>query len=78
MTVLYVFAGCVLSAIVTLDSIEIYSTHELLKQPTVYFKCKGDQNKTLLPDVNDKKSCINSTAKSLGRYVMLCIFNITR
>lgn len=49
------FPGCILSAIVTLDSIEIYNTHELLKKPTVYFKCKGDQNKTVLPDVKEKK-----------------------
>ncbi|XP_050382687.1 uncharacterized protein LOC126799515 [Argentina anserina] len=49
------FPGCILSATVTLDSIEIYNTHELLKQPTVYFKCQHDQNKTVLPDVKDKK-----------------------
>ncbi|EXB23435.1 hypothetical protein L484_005725 [Morus notabilis] len=49
------FSGLVLSAIVRLDSIEIYKTHEILKsvKPKVYFSCKGE-NKTDLPDV--KKS----------------------
>ena len=44
-----------LSAIVTLDSIEIYKTHEILKavKPEVYFQCKGE-SRTDLPDV--KKS----------------------
>lgn len=45
------FPGFVLTAVVTLDSIEIYKTHEWLKaKPTVYFHCKGE-NKTILPDV---------------------------
>lgn len=39
------------SAVVTLDSIVIYKTHEwLASKPTVYFKCQGG-NKTKLPDV---------------------------
>lgn len=41
-----------LSAIVTLDSIRIYKTHEWLKKPTVYFHCNGE-NKTVLPDVKN-------------------------
>lgn len=42
------------AAIVTLDSIEIFRTHEWLKsEPTVYFKCKGE-NQTILPDVKKK------------------------
>ncbi|KAI9071449.1 hypothetical protein K1719_032279 [Acacia pycnantha] len=45
------FPGLILSAIVTLSSIEIYETHEWLKAtPTVYFTCK-EENKTILPDV---------------------------
>ncbi|KAI3738381.1 hypothetical protein L2E82_28410 [Cichorium intybus] len=40
-----------LSAVVTLDSIEIYTTHEWLSStPTVYFRCSGEK-KTVLPDV---------------------------
>lgn len=45
------FPGSVLSALVTLESIEIFKTHEWLKsKPTVYFHCQGG-NKTILPDV---------------------------
>ncbi|XVE61791.1 hypothetical protein DITRI_Ditri06bG0067600 [Diplodiscus trichospermus] len=44
------FPGLILSAIVTLDSIEISNTHEWIAQPTVYFVCKGE-NRTVLPDV---------------------------
>lgn len=50
---LYFFLiGFVLTAVVTLDSIEIYTTHEWIpnSKPTVYFQCKGE-NKTILPDV---------------------------
>ncbi|KAK6943736.1 hypothetical protein RJ641_024838 [Dillenia turbinata] len=39
---LNLFADCTLSAVVTLESIEIYKPHEWLKStPTVYFRCKG-------------------------------------
>lgn len=45
--------GLILSAVVTLDSIEIYNTHELFgSKPVVYFNCKGE-NKIFLPDVKD-------------------------
>ncbi|XP_057718652.1 uncharacterized protein LOC130933137 [Arachis stenosperma] len=48
------FPGLVFSAVVTLSSIEIFTTHEWLKfTPTVYFKCNGE-NKTVLPDVKKK------------------------
>ncbi|KAJ1395996.1 UPF0014 family [Sesbania bispinosa] len=48
------FPGLVLSAAVTLGSIEIFTTHEWLRaSPTVYFQCRGD-NKTVLPDVKKK------------------------
>ncbi|GAU35359.1 hypothetical protein TSUD_337510 [Trifolium subterraneum] len=48
------FPGLVLSAVVTLSSIEIFKTHEWLKPtPTVYFRCTHD-NKTYLPDVKKK------------------------
>ncbi|XP_009765004.1 uncharacterized protein LOC107817164 [Nicotiana tabacum] len=46
--------GLIAAAIVTLDSIEIYNTHELLgSTPEVYFECKGE-NRTNLPDVKKK------------------------
>ncbi|CAH9123045.1 unnamed protein product [Cuscuta epithymum] len=42
------------AAVVTLDSIQIFQTHELFgRGPTVYFQCKGE-NKTILPDVKIK------------------------
>ncbi|KAK4419139.1 hypothetical protein Salat_2326700 [Sesamum alatum] len=42
------------AAVVTLDSIEIFRTHEWLpSKPTVFFQCKGE-NKTVLPDVKEK------------------------
>ncbi|KAL0347249.1 UNVERIFIED_CONTAM: hypothetical protein Scaly_1740900 [Sesamum calycinum] len=42
------------AAVVTLDSVEIFRTHEwLLSKPTVYFQCKGE-NMTVLPDVKEK------------------------
>ncbi|EOY07658.1 PREDICTED: uncharacterized protein LOC18597854 isoform X2 [Theobroma cacao] len=44
------FPGLISSAVVTLDSIEIFKTHELIGKPTVYFLCKGE-NRTELPDV---------------------------
>ncbi|KAB2622243.1 hypothetical protein D8674_024425 [Pyrus ussuriensis x Pyrus communis] len=49
------FPGFILSAIVTLDSIVIYNTHELIKavKPKVYFQCIGG-NKTNFPDVKEK------------------------
>lgn len=72
------FAGCILSAIVTLDSIEIYNTHELLKKPTVYFKCKGDQNKTVLPDVKDKKVLYKFNGEESWQVrIIISIFIIT-
>ncbi|XP_014496383.1 uncharacterized protein LOC106758014 [Vigna radiata var. radiata] len=55
------FPGSVVSAEVTLSSIEIFTTHEWLKAtPAVYFRCKGD-NKTNLPDV--KKTNVSYTFK---------------
>ncbi|KAL7133384.1 hypothetical protein ABFS83_12G136800 [Erythranthe nasuta] len=42
------------AAVVTLDSIEIFKTHEWLpSKPTVFFSCKGE-NDTVLPDVKEK------------------------
>ncbi|KAI4349238.1 hypothetical protein L6164_009854 [Bauhinia variegata] len=55
------FPGFILSAIVSLSSIEIYRTHEWLKAtPTVYFRC-NEENKTILPDV--KKANVFYTFK---------------
>lgn len=43
---------CADSAVVSLSSIEIFKTHEWLKTTsTVYFLCKGNNIKTVLPDV---------------------------
>ncbi|KAF5747546.1 hypothetical protein HS088_TW05G00269 [Tripterygium wilfordii] len=45
------FSESVSSMVVTLDSIEIFNTHEWLNsKPEIYFQCKGE-NKTELPDV---------------------------
>ncbi|XVE96789.1 hypothetical protein REPUB_Repub02eG0253300 [Reevesia pubescens] len=44
------FSGLISSAVVTLDSIEIFNPHEWIAKPTIYFVCKGE-NKTVLPDV---------------------------
>ncbi|XP_030924297.1 uncharacterized protein LOC115951254 [Quercus lobata] len=47
------FPGLVLSADVTLRSMEINTTHDWFKtKPTVYFMCK-DENMTVLPDVKE-------------------------
>ncbi|KAG8376481.1 hypothetical protein BUALT_Bualt09G0068000 [Buddleja alternifolia] len=41
-------------AVVSLDSIKIFRTHEWLpSKPSVYFQCKGE-NRTVLPDVKEK------------------------
>ncbi|XP_077245266.1 uncharacterized protein LOC143885137 [Tasmannia lanceolata] len=46
--------GILSSRDVTLDSIQIFATHEWLNaKPTVYFHCQGG-NKTILPDVKKK------------------------
>ncbi|KAI0531437.1 hypothetical protein KFK09_000992 [Dendrobium nobile] len=38
--------------VVTLGSIEIFNAHEWFhSKPTVYFRCQGEENKTVLPDV---------------------------
>ncbi|XP_039051405.1 uncharacterized protein LOC120192747 [Hibiscus syriacus] len=52
------FPGLISSFVVTLDSIEIFRTHDWISKPAVYFACKGE-NKTLLPDVK-KPSVIYS------------------
>ncbi|KAG6745044.1 hypothetical protein POTOM_051686 [Populus tomentosa] len=45
------FPGIVLPAVVTLDSMKIYRTHEWFNvEPAIYFSCKGE-NQTALPDV---------------------------
>ncbi|KAK9756164.1 hypothetical protein RND81_01G077900 [Saponaria officinalis] len=48
------FSGNVSAALVTLHSIRLYKTHELIGKPKVYFQCKGETN-TLLPDVKKAK-----------------------
>lgn len=51
---LFCFPELLLSAVVTLKSIEIYTTHEwIASSPRVYFLCNGE-NKTVLPDVKKK------------------------
>ncbi|XP_060668953.1 uncharacterized protein LOC132800063 [Ziziphus jujuba] len=58
--ILSCFPGLIWSAEVTLKSIEIYKTHELLNtvEPVVYFQCKGE-NKTKLPDVKKANEVYN-------------------
>lgn len=51
--ILSCYPGLSLSAVVTLDSIQIFKTHEWIQsKPTVYFLCQGE-NKTVLPDVKE-------------------------
>ncbi|KAH7843166.1 hypothetical protein Vadar_013492 [Vaccinium darrowii] len=70
------FPGFMMSAIVTLDSIEIYNTHEWLpSKPTVYFQCKGE-NKTYLPDV--KNTHISYTFKGEESWQPLTEFPNTK
>ncbi|KAI3447642.1 hypothetical protein Pfo_004307 [Paulownia fortunei] len=54
-TILLSYSSVLISAaVVTLDSIEIFTTHEWLpSKPTVFFHCKGE-NKIILPDVKEK------------------------
>ncbi|KAK4349067.1 hypothetical protein RND71_031822 [Anisodus tanguticus] len=47
--------GLIRGTVVTLDSIEIYNTHELFGSAPVYFKCNGENRTTkYLPDVKKK------------------------
>ncbi|KAI5682191.1 hypothetical protein M9H77_03419 [Catharanthus roseus] len=48
------FSAFTSAAVVTLESIEIFRTHEWLNfEPSVYFQCKVE-NRTFLPDVKEK------------------------
>ncbi|KAF3780379.1 hypothetical protein EJ110_NYTH39375 [Nymphaea thermarum] len=47
--------GILSTGVVTLKSIEIFTTHESFFKPVVYFQCKGE-NKTILPDVEKAMS----------------------
>ncbi|XP_028792347.1 uncharacterized protein LOC114748162 isoform X1 [Neltuma alba] len=70
------FHGFVLSASVTLNSIEIFKTHNWLKvTPTVYFLCK-EENKTVLPDV--KKAHLLYTFKGEESWQPLTNFSSTK
>lgn len=44
--------GTFSSRLVTLDTVEIFTTHEWFGKPTVAFRCNGE-NKTYLPDVKE-------------------------
>jgi hypothetical protein len=44
--------GTFSSRLVTLDAVEIFTTHEWFGKPTVAFRCNG-ANKTYLPDVTE-------------------------
>jgi hypothetical protein len=44
--------GTFSSRLVTLDTVEIFTTHEWFAKPTVAFRCNG-ANKTYLPDVTE-------------------------
>ncbi|CAN6289822.1 unnamed protein product [Urochloa humidicola] len=49
---LYSIPGSFSLRLVTLDTVEIFNTHEWFGKPTVYFRCNGE-NKTYLPDVKE-------------------------
>lgn len=54
--VLQCLPGTFASRNVTLESIEIFRTHEWFPgKPTIYFRCQGE-NKTILPDVKEKNN----------------------
>lgn len=54
--VLQWLTGTFASRNVTLESIEIFRTHEWFHgKPTIYFRCQGE-NKTSLPDVKEKNN----------------------
>nr|CAD1828762.1 unnamed protein product [Ananas comosus var. bracteatus] len=61
--------GILSSRFVTLGSIEIFKNHELLpSEPTVYFRCQGE-NKTVLPDVKEPLTELpNTKCKRCGLY----------
>ncbi|KAF7014825.1 hypothetical protein CFC21_028766 [Triticum aestivum] len=44
--------GAFSSRLVTLDTVDIFTTHEWFSRPTVFFRCSGD-NQTYLPDVKE-------------------------
>lgn len=44
--------GASSSRLVTLDTVDIFTTHEWFSRPTVFFRCSGD-NQTYLPDVKE-------------------------
>ncbi|XP_042042761.1 uncharacterized protein LOC121787974 isoform X1 [Salvia splendens] len=54
-TILIIYSPALISAaVVTLDSIEIFKTHEWIPtKPKVYFHCKGE-SEIILPDVKHK------------------------
>ncbi|AQL07559.1 hypothetical protein ZEAMMB73_Zm00001d047767 [Zea mays] len=49
---LYTIPRTFSSRLVTLDTVEIFTTHEWFAKPTVAFRCNG-ANKTYLPDVTE-------------------------
>ncbi|TKV96764.1 hypothetical protein SEVIR_9G450900v4 [Setaria viridis] len=49
---LYSIPGAFSLRHVTLNTVEIFTTHEWFGKPTVYFRCNGE-NKTNLPDVKE-------------------------
>lgn len=65
-------AGIVSSSVVTLQSIQIFKSHEwLTREPTIYFRCQGE-NKTILPDV--KKTYFLYTFKGAESW-QVCSFH---
>ncbi|KNA16564.1 hypothetical protein SOVF_087550 [Spinacia oleracea] len=69
------FPGYLSAAVVTLQSIQIYRTHDWLHRPTIYFHCKGE-NKTVLPDV--KKVNTSYTYKGEESWQPLTEFSSTK
>lgn len=71
-------AGKLSSAVVTLDSISIFKTHEWFKlKPTVYFQCKGE-DKTVLPDVKEAHVIYTFKGQESWQVCMFPSFRIFR
>lgn len=57
------------AANVTLDSIQIFQTHELTgHDPTVYFQCK-DEEKIILSDVKDKNTPYSNFTEPMTQFI---------
>lgn len=65
-------AEVVSTATVTLQSVEIFTTHEFIgANPTVYFNCKGEE-KIILPDL--KKAQVEYAFKGQESWQVCYVF----